>query len=282
MYMPYASLHDDKGYVSMDFALWRGDGDGDGDGKGDKRRSFFDRLDELHTLILSKAPELCQGDPISPLRAADGFYPRRLKVRGVVWKELCTFDAMCQEVDRDAIRIEEPLRCLLQLRYVWMNGGMHGIKYQIVQVQTRAPSWKTCLMPPVLAEPPDDAGFAAYDKMKKAGVQVEAIRHKMVMDGLSEDAIKRWASRLPGPSPPPPPPPPPPPSHLVHQHHRPLAAPIDLSALLSGKKLLKSVSDSASASALAPAPKKRQSGGYEAPSLNDLLKARGMLRRVIR
>jgi len=252
LYLPYAPLHDEKGFASLDFAMWNSDD------------AFLDRLEELHGTILSKAPDLCKGDHIPPTKPADGFYPRRLKLRGVVWKDVCAFDAMCQPVDPSSVRVEEPLRCLLQLRYVWMNAGMHGIKYQVVQIQTQAPSWKTCLMPPVAQE------FAAYDRMKKAGVDVLAIRHKMTMDGLSESAICRWAAATPATAPAPavaaaaPPP---------TAHHRP---PIALASLLAGKTLLKPPEP------VAVATRKRPVGGFEAPSLDDLLKARGSLRKVQR
>ena len=254
LYLPYAPLHDEKGFASMDFAIWNSDD------------AFLDRLEELHDTILTKAPELCKGDRIPPTKPADGFYPRRLKLRGVVWKDVCAFDAMCQPVDPSSVRVEEPLRCLLQMRYMLMNGGMHGVKYQVVQIQTRTPSWKTCLMPPVTQE------FAAYDRMKKAGVDVRAIRHKMTMDAVSEDAICRWAAQSTSTSS----------SSSSSLATAPTSAPtahrppIALTSLLAGKTLLKPPAISS-----APPPK-RPAGGFEAPTLDDLLKARGSLRRVQR
>jgi hypothetical protein len=185
MCMPYYPIYDDRGNASIDLCVWK---------KADI--GFYDALDVFHSRVKAvvNIPESDIYSYISPLRDADGFYPKRLKLRGVTWKDVPAFDGDCSPIDTSKIRIEEPVRCLLALRYVWKNDTMYGLKYQLCQIQLMTPVFtKSCLIiqdNDQLKPKPE----SKYDAMKKAGIPIIAIRHKMKMDGITNENIEAWAN----------------------------------------------------------------------------------------
>ena len=150
-----------------------------------------------------------------------------------------------------------------------------------------------------------DVDLTKYNKMKQLGIQVEAIEHKMIMEGLKKDCIKYWmdfqALRLThtplpnkGNGHPPLPPPPPPPPIVLHQMKGPSFAggapklPDFLRDIKSNNFSLKkrgendvTPSNKVNTKLVSKiATKFKDDFGYQPPTLQDILNARSSLKKV--
>jgi hypothetical protein len=150
-----------------------------------------------------------------------------------------------------------------------------------------------------------DVELTKYNKMKQLGIPVEAIEHKMIMEGLKKDCIKYWMdfqtlrlSHTPLPNkvngqPPLPPPPPPPPVVLPQLKDSSLKVgtnklPDFLRDIKSNNFSLKKRGESE----ITPltkvntklvskiASKFKDDFGYQPPTLQDILNARSSLKKV--
>ncbi len=86
----------------------------------------------------------------------------------------------------------------------------------------------------------NDCGeFAVYYKMLKLGIPLDAVKHKMIMDNISKEAISKFQETLKAKnasSPPPLPPPPPPPLSMMTPSLKTVKPSIDPSAFLADIK----------------------------------------------
>jgi hypothetical protein len=124
-----------------------------------------------------------------------------------------------------------------------------------------------------------------YNKMKSLGVPLEAIEHKMTMDGLNRDCIKYWmdfTKLVSVQAPPPPPLPPPLPTLLTRVNNGAPKPPIAklgfLKDIMSNNFALKRVQKEHHNVNMTKKLKNRF--GYEPPSLDDIVNARSNLKKV--
>lgn len=271
MYLPYYPLIDDKGHASVDLALWQTES---GPGPGPDP-DFFAKLGQLHRVIIDAFGEVdATSVYIDPIRPVDRVYPARLKLRGVPWKDMLVFDGMCERIE-NRLRPEQRIRCLLTLRYIWDNGEMHGFKYELTQVQIADYEMRQCALPQVVSAVTIDEKYVCYEKMKRAGVAVPAICHKMMMDGMNQRDIAKWRDGGQGPQ-----------ERQERQEAQkdtPKPVPrISMSAILLGKSQLKNKDNCDKPrieSSNMPAPHKGASA-FTAPTMAQLLEARTGLRKI--
>lgn len=144
-----------------------------------------------------------------------------------------------------------------------------------------------------------------YDKMLKLGVSLDAVKHKMKLDGICDSIIETYAPQpkasnvtvnTPRQTPLPPPPPPPPPPQLPPQRQNPKSPhTIQRHQTTNMQALFKDISnknfqlrkvDTQSApqsqvvSSNSSTNKSWLPSGYKVPSLQDILKTKSSLKKV--
>lgn len=134
------------------------------------------------------------------------------------------------------------VRVIVRLDNVWITKYCYGLSFALHQVQVHDEGFYLSKSMFTITEEifQDDN---KYKKMLKVGVPLQAVRTKMVLDGLDENTISRMLgapshqtppSGVPPPPrlPPPPPKMPPPPPPLFNIHKNAIANPIDMTGIL--------------------------------------------------
>jgi hypothetical protein len=275
--LPYRTLSDDRGNISMDLSEMY---------ETQRTHDFFVFLQAIHDKILRTVnyhyPTLLQDKKfISPIKEKDDVYMRRLKLRGIHTDEVTTFDVHCKPVPFNTIHREEPIQCIISLQYLWCYENVYGIKYKLLQVKHYLPNLQQCLVVSSEADaaPPAEIAqlFEKYTRMRRAGVLQEALRQKMAMDQLPTFWIGAFFATPSSSSPPPPPPVPSLPTKSL-----PIATETR-SALLQqitmGVKLRKpSAATSSKSTVLASPPPSH--AVFRPPSLQEILATKGSLRKT--
>jgi hypothetical protein len=275
MCIPYRTLSDDRGNISMDLSEMY---------ENQRTQDFFGFLQAAHDKILRTVtyhyPTLVQGKKfISPIKDRDELYMRRLKLRGIHVDEVAAFDVHSKTVPFSSIQREEPIQCIISLQYLWCYENAYGIKYKLLQVKHYLPNLQQCLVLSSEADaPPAEITelFEKYARMRRAGVLHEVLRQKMAMDQLPTfwiDAFFNASSTAP---------PPPPPVPALSLKAVPAVATESRSVLLQqitqGVKLRKpNASLATKPTVLAPPPSHTV---FRPPSLQEILATKGSLRKT--
>lgn len=277
MYMPYLPLFDEKGYASIDVC--------GSSVAASEFLAFFESATQWMAAKIAAHPRwghlLAGKIHISCLKEADALYSPRLKMRGAHTQDIYLFHRNKQPATRLAeFTREEPIQCLVHLKHLWVSETHYGFACAPVQMRKLAyPAFSVCLLTDVCDMPL----YAKYKAMHKAGVLMEAIRHKMAMDGVAadmqaqvEEALrKEGTTGLRGPPTLPPPLPPPLPPTLGGLKAAPALNPLAFLADITKGAALRKVE---------PKPKQKPEAatktGFQAPSLQDLLNARQHLKKT--
>jgi len=211
------------------------------------------------------------------------------------------FDTMRREIGLDSIHTFDRVICLFEVRRLIVKGDSIFWQTNLLQVKQCSFVFKPLCQARECVIVDEALQYEAYDKMQKMGIHMDAIKHKMKMDGLDEGFYERWSMRrthmrtganpLPPPSPPPlpaallskpplpPPPPPPLPKSLMAPKGGPLAFLNDISlgnfTLKKGGKGDGDGITNASKKLLALSDNE-----FKAPSLDEIRSALSKLKRV--
>jgi hypothetical protein len=236
----------------------------------------------------------------------------RIRLRNTSTKNIMAFDRNSTSIPVSTIQSFDRVICLYQLQRVVVQNDMYMFSTCLSQVKRLNVSLRqldTCMIKTSdNVEKYGDVDLTKYNKMKQLGIPIEAIEHKMIMEGLKRDCIKYWmdfqtlklapsnpqAKASGPPLPPPPPPPPPPPSQNRGPSSGSSKMPGFLKDIMSNNFVLKKRDDSimttthSSSSKINTkvvgkiASKFKDDFGYEAPTLQDILNARSSLKKVSR
>jgi hypothetical protein len=201
------------------------------------------------------------------------------------------------DLNRNAIKVSslqtfDRVICMFQIQRLIVLKDTYFFQAQLVQVQRLNVNISPLIC--IINDEFSHIDFTKYSKMVSLGISIEAVQHKMVLDGLGENAQIHWKSNLlarktnisksagsiqPCALPcgtPPPPPPPPPPLRLSGTSHlqQPMKKPAFLTDILSSNFELKKTSIHM------PVTKSSIKMGYNAPTLTDILTAKSRLRKA--
>lgn len=207
------------------------------------------------------------------------------------------FDRMRKAIGLSSIHSFDRVICLFEVRRLVVKGECVFWQANLLQVKQCSfvfSQARECIIVDETSQ------YEAYDKMQKLGIHIDAIKHKMKMDGLDEGFYERWSRRrthtgsipLPPPLPPPlpvglipkpplpPPPPPPLPPPLFGSAQTgspgaggPLAFLKDIS---SGNFMLKKSGEGSKKLLVS----RERENEYKAPSLEQIKTALSKLKRV--
>jgi len=147
---------------------------------------------------------------------------------------------------------------------------------------------ESCALVESSVQSPLSNEFAVYNRMLKMGVPKDAVKQKMRMDGLTEEAVARFCapplSSSQPKAPPPPPPPPPPPLFKAATTAAKCATTVDPSAFLAdiknGNFSLKKATAPTSDNNVKNRVLRLVDTRFGAPSLAEILNAKGKLRSI--
>lgn len=146
-----------------------------------------------------------------------------LRLRNVNMKTINAYDDQGQPIDINYdISARDVISLIIHMDKVVSTAYGSYFNYSIIQL--RKHSTVTRLKNYALLDI-ETQSTEKYEKMQKLGVPLNAVCHKMKMDGVSEDVISAFQSRghlykLPHATSPPPPPPPPPQLFLQKGHEK--------------------------------------------------------------
>jgi hypothetical protein len=233
----------------------------------------------------------------------------RIRLRNTSTHNIMAFDRSSVLMPVSTIQSLDKVICLYQLQRVVVQKDLYMFGTCLCQIKRlnvglKPTATTTCLISTI--DSMDKYGsidLSKYNKMKQLGIPIEAIEHKMTMDGLKRECIKYWVDfqtlRLPptavdtkgGQSPkgPPLPPPLPPafpafpafPALPTNVHARP-KQPDFLKEIMSNDFRLKKPTAPRIDNKLVGklATKFKDDFGYEPPTLQDILNARSSLKKV--
>jgi hypothetical protein len=146
------------------------------------------------------------------------------------------------------------------------------------------PSFAQCLIVSnSIVNEKDDDRYASYLKMFQMKIPLDAIRHKMLMDGLTENDFNIWSKTVNSQAPRPPPLPPPPPPPLL-QLNKNILTSSQAKTNTGGPEFLKDINsgnfqlrktNNIKQKVLSTVPKE-----YAPPSLSDIRSALSKLKKV--
>ena len=156
-------------------------------------------------------------DFINSIKKSDGIYPKRIRLS--LDKECKVYNNYNQEIDIKQIKPRALLKTLINISHVWMNNGKFGIFWNILQIKhygrlalteyefiddenpqfLKIPiinetiiSRNTIPPPPPLHNAKQDIikeKYKKYFKMLEMGVNTDAVKQKLVMDGYDPNII---------------------------------------------------------------------------------------------
>ena len=277
-------------------------------------KGFVSIIEKIHRHVLSKIKS--HDNSILSGKQMIGYVKEmnddevRIRLRNTSTKSIMAYDRNSMPIPVSSIQSLDKVVCLYQLQRVVVQNDIYMFSTCLCQVKrlnVGLSQLDGCIIKTTDAvDKYGDVDLTKYNKMKQLGIPVEAIEHKMIMEGLKKDCIKYWMDfqrlRLPSstnestktkdgaPLRPPPPPPP----HLPLPGRSPLTKPSGASKMpdflkdiMSNNFLLKKRDD-----VVAPqkstkvvgklATKFKDDFGYEPPTLQDILNARSSLKKVCR
>lgn len=188
------------------------------------------------------------------------------------------FNSKQEPVNLTTLHTFDKIICLFELKRLVLKNDKGFWQTNLLQIKkcstTILPSFEKCLIVETSSN-----RYASYLKMFQMKIPLEAIRHKMLIDGLTENDFDIWSKTLnnqpPRPPPlPPPPPPPPPPLLQLNKTISTKSGPEFLKDISSGNFQLKKTNN-VKQKILATVSKE-----YEPPSLNDIRSALSKLKKV--
>lgn len=90
------------------------------------------------------------------------------------------------------LQLDQEIKAILCLRWVWMNKNFYGLNYQAIQILKMSVAQLSKLLFQNSEEEIKCDQYEKYTKMKKLGIPPPAIRQKMLMDGLTDDDFKAF------------------------------------------------------------------------------------------
>lgn len=200
-----------------------------------------------------------------------------------------TFNSKQEPISLTTLHTFDKIICLFELKRLVLKNNKGFWQTNLLQIKkcsnTIQPSFAHCLI--VSANDTStniNDKYVSYMKMFQMKIPLEAIRHKMLIDGLTENDFDIWSktinSQTPRPHPLPPPPPPPPPLLPLNKN----ISKIPLKNISNGPEFLKDISsgnfqlrntNTIKQKVLATVSKE-----YAPPSLNDIRSALSKLKKV--
>lgn len=241
-------------------------------------KEFLDTIASIHQYVLNKIEcyrkeHLQNKSFIDYTKEINNEY--RLRLRNSNISNIDVFDASNNVINVSALQTYDKVICLYQLQRVIVQKDLYMFGTCLCQIKRLSIGMnniqRNCLIM--------NDTYATYNKMKQLGIPNAAIEQKMIMDGLNQSDIKEWYKNQPPitlvPLLPPPPPPPPPPKILsVQQMNKSITKTAFLKDIQSNNFTLRKVVHNNIGK------KENTKYGYEAPSLQDILKARSNLKKV--
>jgi hypothetical protein len=203
-----------------------------------------------------------------------------------------TFNSRQEPISLTTLHTFDKVICLFELKRLVLKNDKGFWQTNLLQIKkcsnTIQPSFAHCLIVTNTNETSgDNDRFACYLKMLHMKIPLEAIRHKMLMDGLTENDFNIWSETVntqTGTAPRPPPLPPPPPPPLLQLNKNKLShksksinddgGPEFLKDITSGNFQLRKTND-IKQKVLSTVPK-----DYAPPSLSDIRSALSKLKKV--
>lgn len=274
-------------------------------------KSFVTTIDKIHTHILNKIR--CYDESMFKDKQLVDYVKEvsddeaRIRLRNTSTQNIMAFDRSSVLMPVSTIQSFDKVICLYQLQRVVVQNELYMFGTCLCQIKRLNVGLKPSITTSCLIQTTDNMDkygsidLSKYNKMKQLGIPVEAIEHKMTMDGLKRDCIKYWIDfqtlRLPNkvmdggeqaPKPPPLPPPPPPVQRCplttntnTNTNMKP-KAPDFLKDIMSNNFRLKKAIINSNDNKLVGklATKFKDDYGYEPPTLQDILNARSSLRKL--
>jgi hypothetical protein len=120
----------------------------------------------------------------------------RIRLRNTSIKNIMTFDRNSMSIPISTIQSLDRVICLYQIQRVVVQKDMYMFSTCLSQVKRLNVSLKqldTCIIKTSdNIDKYGDIDLTKYNKMKQLGIPIEAIEHKMIMEGLKRDCIKYW------------------------------------------------------------------------------------------
>ncbi len=267
---------------------------------------FFSLLEKVHQHIINKIntfnPSMLETKQFINYTKEVNDDEIRIRLKNTSTHNILAFDRNSAAIPVSSIQSLDKVVCLYQLQRVVVQKDLYVFSTCLIQMKRLNIGLKTietCLIK--TSEVIDAYGgidLTKYNKMKHMGIPVEAIEHKMTMDGLKKECIKYWVDfqnlRLPPPTsalnignpmrPPPPPPLPPKMGALPSNRSLPAVTgkPEFLKDIMSSNFRLKKVEMTKTEDKIVSklATKFKDDFGYAPPTLQDILNARTSLRKV--
>lgn len=277
-------------------------------------KAFATTLDKIHSHILNKIR--CYDESMVKDKELVDYVKEvnddevRIRLRNTSTQNIMAFDRSSLLMPVSNIQSLDRVICLYQLQRVVVQKDLYMFGTCLCQIKRlnvglKSSTNNTCLIS--TTDSVDRYGsidLSKYNKMKQLGIPLEAIEHKMTMDGLKRECIKYWMDfqtlRLPstvmdtkggqppkGPPLPPPPPPPPAQGLLitnVNSNNNKPKPPDFLKDIMSHNFRLKKATETKENKVVVGklASKFKDDFGYEPPTLQDILNARSSLKKVSR
>lgn len=198
-----------------------------------------------------------------------------------------TFNSKQEPISLTTLHTFDKIICLFELKRLVLKNDKGFWQTNLLQIKKCSsiiqPSFAQCLIVSsndTSVKDNDSNRYASYLKMFQMKIPLEAIRHKMLIDGLTENDFSIWSKTVNNqiPRPPPLPPPPPPPFSQLNKkildNPNKSGGPEFLKDISSGNFQLRKT-DTIKQKVLATVPKE-----YAPPSLNDIRSALSKLKKV--
>jgi hypothetical protein len=261
-------------------------------------KDFTNMMTKIHSHILNKVTRhnatLLKNkeyiDYVKELKEDE----HRIRLRNSSTQNIMAFDRNAANINLSSIQSFDKVVCLYQLQrlIIYKDVYMFGTSLcQIKRLNLCVQNVSKCMI--TSHDTVNHYGgidLTKYNKMKHLGIPIDAISHKMTMDGLKHDCITYWVEfqtlRLPPLPPPPPPLPPPsqPPTQLQRLSQQNKSVNVNLlKDIMSHNFQLRKVDLKSNSHKEKENPllkKFKDNYGYEPPSLNDILNARINLKKV--
>lgn len=199
----------------------------------------------------------------------------KLSLRNKDANNIYTFNSKQEPISLTTLHTFDKVICLFELKRLVIKNEKVFWQTNLLQIKkcssTIQPSFSQCL---IVSNNSDDI-YSKYSKMFQMKIPVDAIKHKMLMDGLTENDFSMWSKSInvSRPSPLPPPPPPPIPSNLMKSVK---AGPEFLKDISLGNFQLKKAKTVDIKQKILSSVK----GEYAPPSLNDIRNALSKLKKT--
>lgn len=226
----------------------------------------------------------------------------RLRLKNNYVQNVLVYDKTKNQIDITNLQTFDKVVCLFQLQRLIVQKENYIFQCQVLQIKrlnTIIPQNVVYLIEDEDTSNEDDKEFNKYQSMYNLGIPLEAVKHKMTLDGLPSDVIKQWMPKKSDNKlntgltnlntlsssivPPPIPPPLPPPLMTNNTYVNPKTSIPKANFLkdiannnfkLKKNNVMGCVDSGKKTSNL------KERYGYDAPSLKDILNARSNLKKV--